>query len=555
MSDRQRLPDVLLVAGGVIGLAAFLLLYRSATPQAAVTLEVTRPEALETARELLEARGTALGSFEEAVQFSGNSEALVFLQRTLGLDEASRWARDEVPIWSWIMRWFAPGQKEEWQVRVAVDGTVVGLAHLVEEAAAGPDLAPEEALPLAETFLQAQGWDLTILERVEASSEKLDNRTDHHFTWEKIGSEVAWRPDSAEAGTGAVRVRVSIQGDRVGRYRHYLHVPEGFSRDLDRTRSVGTFMAVGSLGLTFVLVVAALGITIARHRRDDIRWAAAVSLAVVVAVLFLGQGVASWPAVKFVYQTELQWAAYVGMLIVGALFAAAIYGMWVLFTATAGESLARESFPQSLAGFVEAARGRLLHPSVARASMRGYALGFLVLGYLTVFYVVARRYLGAWLPAEGPYSEIFNTYLPFLVPLTVSVVAAVTEELTYRLFGISLFKRYLRSTAVALLIPAVIWAFAHSNYPVFPIYLRGIELTIAGVILGLGFLRLGLLACIIAHFVVDAVIFGMPLLTSGNKGYVVSGLVVIGIASLPAVWGAAARVRHRAASAATPPTG
>jgi hypothetical protein len=544
----MRLSDALLMAAGAAGLVAFLLLYRSATPQAAVTLEVTRGEALATARDLLETRGASPGSFKEAVQFRGNSAGLVFLQRTLGLDEASRWAREEVPIWSWIMRWFQPGEKEEWLVRVAVDGTVVGLAHLVEEAAAGADLEQEEAAAVAEAFLEGQGWELTTLERVEASSEKLDNRTDHHFTWEKAGSDVAWRPDSAQAGSGAVRVAVDVQGDQVGRYRHYLHVPEGFSRDLDQTLSVGTFIAIGSLGLTFVLVVAALAITIARHRRDDIRWGPAARLAALVTVLFLGQGVASWPAVKFVYETEFQWVAYLGVLVIGALFVAAIYGMWVLFTATAGESLARETFPKSLVGFVEAARGRLLDTSVARASVRGYALGFLILGYLTVFYVVARRYLGAWLPAEGPYSEIFNTYLPFLVPLTVSVVAALTEELTYRLFGISLFKRYLRSTALALLIPAVIWAFAHSNYPVFPIYLRGIELTIAGVILGIGFLRLGLLACIIAHFVVDAVIFGMPLLTSGNGAYVLSGVIVVGIALAPAILGVVARIRAPAAS-------
>ena len=34
------------------------------------------------------------------------------------------------------------------------------------------------------------------------------------------------------------------------------------------------------------------------------------------------------------------------------------------------------------------------------------------------------------------------------------------------------------------LIPAAIWAFGHSNYPVFPVYVRGIELTIGGLLFG-----------------------------------------------------------------------
>ena len=89
----------------------------------------------------------------------------------------------------------------------------------------------------------------------------------------------------------------------------------------------------------------------------------------------------------------------------------------------------------------------------------------------------------------------------------------------------------------------MIWAFGHSNYAIFPVYIRGIELTIAGLIFGIGFLRFGLLTCIVAHFVIDAVLVGTPLLTSGNSAYLVSGIVVMGIALLPAVLGLAARKR------------
>jgi hypothetical protein len=39
-------------------------------------------------------------------------------------------------------------------------------------------------------------------------------------------------------------------------------------------------------------------------------------------------------------------------------------------------------------------------------------------------------------------------------------------------------------TFLALLLPAMIWAFGHSTYPVFPVYFRGIKLTIAGLIFG-----------------------------------------------------------------------
>ena len=128
---------------------------------------------------------------------------------------------------------------------------------------------------------------------------------------------------------------------------------------------------------------------------------------------------------------------------------------------------------------------------------------------------------------------------------------AVTEEGTYRLFGISLARRYLKSTTLAVLLPAIIWAFAHSNYAVFPVYLRGIELTIGGVLFGVAFLRLGLLTCIIAHYVVDAVLIGIPLLTAGTASYRGAGLVVVGLALVPAALGLVSR-RGAGAAAALP---
>lgn len=536
MPARSRWEIVLLVAAGAVGLAVFGLFYRSAFPQAAVTLKVTRPQATQVARAFLASRGAALQGFRDAVQFTGDGTALVFLQRTVGLDQASQWARERVPIWTWKLRWFKPGQKEEWGVEVGVDGRVVEFQHLIDEAAPGADAPQDSALALAQRFLADQGWSLAEFDRVESSSRKRDHRTDHHFTWEQRGSTLSWKGDAdSTRGTGAVRLEVDVLGDSVGSYRHFLKVPEAFQRDIERTMQVGVLLAVASLGLTFVLGLVALGVAIARHRQGDIRWEPAFRLAGLVAFLFLLQGVLSWPVLRFSYPTELGWGTFVGILVLGLLLVTALYGLWALFATAAGESLGRETFPQSLVGFVDSAMGRLASRPLAAASLRGYGVGFAFLGYLTLFYVLARRYLGAWMPAESPHSEIFNSSLPFLAPLAISLVAAITEETTYRLFGISLVKRYARSTALALVLPAAIWAFGHSSYPVFPVYLRGIELTVGGVLFGLVFLRWGLVACIVAHFVIDAVQIGMPLLTSGNATYIVSGLVVMGIALLPAV--------------------
>lgn len=535
---------------GLIGLLIFVFLYKKANPQASVTLEITRQEALTRAREFIEQRGADLSGAKEAVQFRGANLGLVFLQRTVGLDDASRWAREEVPIWSWNVRWFTPDEKEEWRVNVGTDGKIVGFTHLIDEAAAGADLAEEEAQEIAESFAHEQGWDLDDFNPVEAASEQQDNRTDHKFVWEKIGVSIPWAEEGADTASASVRLEVKVQGDEIGAYRHFLEVPEAFRRDLQQTQSVGTVLSLVSTALSFVLALIALGIVISRHKSSDVRWRPAFTLAIVVATLLVLQGVLSWPEAMFGYPTEIQWMAYMGILAVVLLLFGVFYGVFVLFATAAGETLGRQTYPESLRGFVSLASGKFREHSLAVSCLNGYSLGFVLLGYLVVFYVIAQRYLGAWLPAEGPYSEIFNLYWPFLAPLTISLVAAISEEVVYRLFGISLLKKYLKSTIVALLVPAIIWAFAHASYPVFPVYIRGIELTIGGLIFGVAFLRLGLVTCIVAHFVLDAVLLGMPLLTSGNTTYLVSGVLVIGIGLLPGLLALVGRTDGTKASAA-----
>jgi hypothetical protein len=138
-----------------------------------------------------------------------------------------------------------------------------------------------------------------------------------------------------------------------------------------------------------------------------------------------------------------------------------------------------------------------------------------------------------WSPIESDYSNMLGTLFPFLDPLSRSFQAAVSEELVYRFFAIALLLRYLKIKSFALLIPAFIWGFAHSNYAVFPFYTRGIELTIDGIIAGYFFIRYGLITVIVAHFVYDAIMIGMPLLLSSNLYFFWSGIAVVGVMAIP----------------------
>jgi len=113
------------------------------------------------------------------------------------------------------------------------------------------------------------------------------------------------------------------------------------------------------------------------------------------------------------------------------------------------------------------------------------------------------------------------------------------EELLFRLIGVALVLRLTRRRWLALLVPGALWAFAHMTYVRDPVYLRGIELTLAAVLLeGWFFLRFDLSTTIVAHMTYNAGLVALPLLRAGEPYFVASGGLVLLILLAPVLPGA-----------------
>jgi hypothetical protein len=522
----MRLEGLLWIVVAVVGLAAFVGFYDRAFPTAAVDLRVTRQEAKSLAQEYLKGRDFQLEGYRSAVLFDSDDLGAIYMQHELGLPKANELARREVPVYFWAARWFRPLQKEEYRVRISPDGRILGFTRLLEEDAPGANLEQEEARKLAEEFLKQQGIDLAQYESVEASSERLKERTDHTFVWKR---------KDFQAAEAELRLRVVVQGDQIGSYGPFLKVPEDFERAYAREQSVGTLVTVAMvLVLTLALAIGALVIFMRAYKAGELRWRFALGIAAVLLVLLIAGTFNGLPLLEYQHQTEMDYATFLGLTLAVTLVVTLIYGLWILLKGGAGEYLTRQLYPRSLQTLNDLLQRRFTR-EVALSSLRGYALAFGFLGYLVLFYLIGQRFLGIWLPAEGPYTNILNTAAPFLYPLLVGLTAAVTEEFAYRFFAIPFLKRYVRWTFLALLIPAVIWAFAHASYPVSPVYVRGIELTIAGLVFGYCFIRYDLWTVLVAHYGINALIVGLPLLQSGNAYFQISGIVVIALGLVPAL--------------------
>ena len=162
----------------------------------------------------------------------------------------------------------------------------------------------------------------------------------------------------------------------------------------------------------------------------------------------------------------------------------------------------------------------------------GLGLAAVHIGYVVGFYVVANG-LGAWAPQEVSYQESVNTLFPWISGAAIGLLAATNEEFTFRLFAIPFFRKFTKSRWLAVVVPAFLWSFLHSNYPQEPAYTRGIEIGLIGIVAGIVMLRWGILATLIWHYTVDASLVGLFLLRSNSLYFKVSGAVVAAAAFAP----------------------
>ena len=519
---------------GALGLACYVQFFDRAIPVASLNFRVDREQAYQAAEAYLHDLGYDLTEYESAQVFSYASVTQIFLERTLGLAETNRLVRDWVSVWYWRIRYFKPLQKEELRVSIDPGGRVVGFSHSILESDEGANLSEEDARQIAEGFLtNVHSFSLDAYKPIEASSTDRPKRRDHTFTYRKR--------DFIVGDDGHYRLYVNVQGGRVGSFYEYLKVPETFSREYREIRTRAGLLAKVARGLTVALAIAMIAVMVRKFRHRTLTWRVAVSIGILVGAASLLGSVNGYPISLFGYDTMQSYVSFILNFIFNGLFGAAIVALIVTVCGTAGGAATQDvrGWSNPLA---RVSLRRWRSAGFARVTLVGYGLAFAHLGYVTLFYILGNDYLGVWSPATmTQYSNAYSTYLPWIYPLLTGLVAATIEEFLFRLVAISLLLRWFKKSWLAVIVSAVVWAFLHADYPQEPIYIRGLELTIVGIVLGIVFLRFGVWATIISHYVYNCFLGVYPMLQSDSLYFKVSGILavaIISIPALPAIWSA-----------------
>lgn len=522
ISDKRAMAFWALAA--IISAMLVFRYHTEALPSASIDFRLTRVEAEQQAATFLKDQGYSPDTYRAVTTFGFDEEAKVYLERELGLKKADSLMTSMVSVWRWDTRFFRPQQQEEFSVSLSPSGRLVDFLRELEEARDGAVLPQDSARAIAEYFLvTTQQFVLTDYQLMEGQTSAHQYRTDHTFTWERIGFT---------AKDATYRIGVTVQGDQIGAYTEFLKVPEAWRREYTHLRSRNELIqSVADVGLIGLVMLVAI-VFFRELPQKRLRWRFGLQCGALLGLASIALSLNLLPLSLTQYRTTDSLQSFYGNLALVTVISAGGWFLFVSLLTTVGGVGYRDDNPGRLSPEWLFSTQAVRSSEYITSGVVGYCIALVMLGYVTIFYMVGAKY-GVWAPAGIDYTDLASTALPWLYPLTIGLQASLFEEGLFRLFAIPFLKRYLKSNFLAVLIPAICWGFLHSNYPQQPFFIRGVELTLVGVLLGYVFLRHGILATLIAHYVFDALVLSLFLFQSSRPYFQLAGALVVGAMLIP----------------------
>lgn len=531
----------------VAAFVAFGAWYRLGYPRFSIIhFTVGKTAAVSAAETYLRARGVDPAAYERAITFESDFWPDRYLQKTLKLDAAERFIREHgYEIFTWRVRFFRELQKEEYVVELSPrTGAVVVFQHKIEDIEPRPYLEEDAARAIAERFLsQNCGHDFETFTFHEKKIKKFENRTDYTFSWEKKGVYIPWRPGE---GGAKLLTRATVSGDEVREYYvQYLDVPEKFERYIEKQSILGQALYTLHFLVFITLVGCSVALVVKRRTHAVIRnvkkwylWLAVCFAAINLTYLFNNTNL-----LFAYYQTSSTISSYVSLFGVKMFTDVFFTTIMFLVPAIAGESTRREVYPdRPQASLAHNVMASFFTRDVAASIVLGYLFCVILLGTQAVVFYCGQKYLGVW-REWIKMAQFSSAFIPALGVFSSAASASLTEETVYRMFGITFSKKFLGRTFLAVVLTSLLWGFGHSEYPIYPVWFRGLEVGFVGILFGYVYLRFGLVTVLVAHYLFDCFWGIAPHIISHTTVPLFSQAIFLFL--IPLLFAAVAFVRNR----------
>jgi len=512
-----------------------------------VDLSVDKKEALSIADTYLHSLGVDAKEYRSAIIFDDDGWADRYLQKTIGPDKEEEFlGQENFDLFYWNVRFFKELQKEEYSFKIsAKTGNIISFEHLIEDVAKRDTPTKELAKERAEKFIEnTYGFNLDEYELHNEEATRHDFRTDYSFSWEKKGVYIPW--GDAQQGGAKILSGVTVSGSEIRSfYVNGLDVPESFKRYISKQVVFGAYISSMSFILFAIIIAMSIYVVLRRKHTFIIRICKkpVLYLALFLVIINLAHVLNNMQGLIMGYSTTSSLISYIWLQILKSLINIIILSVAFVFPALAGEYLLAGELPaakySSLSHYI---KSTVYSRSMAFSIAFGYILFFIMLGLQAAIFYFGQRYAGVW--REWSSLVTFSSaYVPFLGGLIIGVSASLNEEIIFRLFGISLAKKYLKNIVLAVIFSSLVWGFGHSGYSIYPVWFRGLEVSVLGLFFGFIFVKYGLIPLLVAHYLFDAFWGCAPYILGRAPWHIFLGSIVVLI--LPLVFAAIAYLRNK----------
>jgi len=496
-----------------------------------IELPVTKKEALAAAEAYLKEKGVDTRKYSKAVVFESDDWPDRYLQKTIGASAEEDFIKShDYDLFYWRIRFFRQFQKEEYTLDISCKSKdVIAFDHSIEDIEPRPEFGKEEAKKQAEAFLaKTCGLNLGEFDFHEEQVKRYEKRVDYYFSWEKKGVYIPWKEHE---GSAKLLTGVTVSGFEVRDfYKSNLDIPEKFRRYVENQFSIGEYLYSFYFIIFTVMLTLAISVLLKlRHNlsvRISKRWFFCLGGIFFLAnILYI---LNQFQQLLAVYPTSASLNSFISVYLIKSLINFAFLAASLVICGLAGEIICTQVFEKSKhISLLHYIKSNFYNRSVARSILLGYLLFLIFLGLQAGILYLGERYCGVW-KEWIRLTELSTAYLPVLTALIIGLTASMREEITFRLFGIGFFSKQLKNTVLAVILTSFIWGLGHSAYAVFPVWFRVMEVGLLGLLFGFIFIKYGIIAAIVAHYLFD-VFWGVSpyILGRASSGLLVNSLLIL----------------------------
>lgn len=334
---------------------------------------------------------------------------------------------------------------------------------------------------------------------------------EHGQSW---NGSLVFRSKTERIGEIPLELHMKVSGNRVTAFEPVFPVPDTFIAWQEAQDRRSALMTRISMGVSLVMTIAALVLMV--RRRREIHYARGALLTFLFLAIYIANNFNMIPAFRTMHGN--------GPSEPGALFTLWFSNIFVGLMAIStylALSAGRQLWLDRGWNPWPVWRDSVFGGEVWKATVRGYLLCLFILGLQQAMFFVGAEAFDVWTVSD-PTDSVYNMTYPGIFPL-MAWVASISEEAVYRLLGIALMLKLTRSRFLAVLLPSVIWAMSHTQYPIYPVYTRLVEVTVIGLIFGYVFLKYGFLTALFTHASMNSILMGLSIMFIGEPGQVAIG--------------------------------